>query len=171
MKESTKESIKEHLEGLAAILFIIVAAVCATLWITYTVYPKDTNLTMHHSETLIDHDQRLIKIESQSWELKILNDRIDYLRKDLHESLEDLENRKASRLYNLEVTVCLFDEKANEVRKRKIVMNNIIALNPSVERTATVVDTWLGFWRSVEIPGILDSQEEYACDLKILSIK
>lgn len=100
-----------------------------------------------------------------------MNDRIDYLRKDLHDSLEDLEKRKASRLYNLEITICLFDEKADEVHKRKVVMNNVIALNPSVERTATIVDTGLGFGRSVEIPTIMESEEEYACWLKILSIK
>lgn len=164
MKESTKDN-----GSIVAWLIVWIIAIIAV--VIYMWSDQHDNLTLHHSETLIDHDQRLINIESQSWELKVLNDRIDYLRQDLHQSIEDLENSKASRLYNLEITICLFDEKANEVRKRKVVMNNIIALNPSVERTATVVYTGLGLGRSVEIPTIMDSAEEYACDLKILSIK
>jgi len=164
MKESTKENV-----SIVAWLIVWIIAIIAV--VIYMWSDQHDSLTLHHSETLIDHDQRLIKIESQSWELKVLNDRIDYLRQDLHQSIEDLENSKASRLYNLEITICLFDEKANEVRKRKVVMNNIIALNPSVERTATVVYTGLGLGRSVEIPTIMDSAEEYACWLKILSVK
>jgi hypothetical protein len=53
--------------------------------------------------------------------------------------------------------------------KRKVVMNDIVAINPSVERTATVIDTWFVYGWSIEIPTI--TEKEYACDLKVLSIK
>jgi hypothetical protein len=50
-------------------------------------------------------------------------------------------------------------------------MKNVVGINPSVERTAIVVETWLWYGSSVEIPTIMDDEEEYACGLEVISVK
>jgi hypothetical protein len=52
-----------------------------------------------------------------------------------------MELKKNGRIYNLEITICKLNEEKNDMVKRKVVMNDIVAINPSVERTATVIDT------------------------------
>lgn len=120
--------------------------------------------TLHHSETLINHDQRLIEIESHSGDLDNLESKLGLLQ----DRVSEMKLESSARLYNLEITICLLDKENDEIHKRKVTMNNILAINPSVDRTAVVVD--VGIWM-VEIPTIMDSAEEYACGLKILSVK
>jgi hypothetical protein len=50
-------------------------------------------------------------------------------------------------------------------------MKNVVGINPSVERTATTVDTWLWYGSSVEIPTIMDDEDEYACGLEVISVR
>ena len=171
MKQSTKDILSNIVSSILMIYFVLASLMAVLLYVERLVSP-DTKLIRNHSDTLIDHDQRLLSLEAWSWDTDEINDSIDSLRKELHDSIKDVEKNSNAKIYNIEVTVCLFDEEANEVHKRKVIMNDIIAINPSVERTATVVDTglWYGL-AQVEIPTISDSEDEYACWLKILSIK
>lgn len=140
------------------------------VWMLLYISNKDTNLTMLHSDTLIKHDQSIKEIESKLDWLKNINERVDFIRDETYKSLEEMELKKNGRIYNLEITICKLNEEKNEMVKRKVVMNDIVAINPSVERTATVVDVWFTYYESsIEIPTI--TEEEYACELKVLSIK
>lgn len=92
--------------------------------------------TLHHSETLINHDQRLIEIESHSGDLDNLESKLGLLQ----DRVSEMKLESSARLYNLEITICLLDKENDEIHKRKVTMNNILAINPSVDRTAVVVD-------------------------------
>lgn len=139
------------------------------IWMLLYIANKDTNLTMLHSDTLIKHDQSIKEIESKLDWLKNINERVDFIRDETYKSLDEIELKKNGRIYNLEITICKLNEEKNEIIKRKVVMNDVVAINPSVERTATVVDAWFAYGSSIEIPTI--TEKEYACDLKVLSIK
>ena len=86
-------------------------------------------------------------------------------------TLDNIELSKYAKIYDLEITICKIDKEHDEINKRTITMKNVVGINPSVARTATVVDTGLWYGSSVEIPTITDDEEEYACDLKVLSVR
>lgn len=86
-------------------------------------------------------------------------------------TLDNIELSKHAKIYDLEITICKMDKDNNEIDKRTVTMKNVVGINPSIERTATVVDTGLWYDSSVEIPTITDDEEEYACDLKVLSVR
>lgn len=136
-------------------------------------YNREDSLTLHHSSTLIDHNQRLIAIEYHSWDTDKLDKRIDLVRDELRKEISSLEQTKVAKIYNLEITICRTDKIDNVIEKRKIRMDNVVAINPSVEHTATLIDTWLGDGRTIQIPDyqLMMDTDTYACDLKILSVK
>lgn len=138
-----------------------------------TFWEQDTKLTIRHSEVLINHDQRLIAIEYHSWDTAKLDKRIDLVRDELRKEISSLEQTKVAKIYNLEITICRTDKIDNVIEKRKIRMDNVVAINPSVEHTATLIDTWLGDGRTIQIPDyqLMMDTDTYACDLKILSVK
>lgn len=102
------------------------------------------------------------EVNSLSGKMLEIREHIDYVQ-------QEVSRKSNARIYSLEITICLLDEEADEIYKRKVRMDNIIALNPSV--SALYVDTWLGYGEEIEIPTIYDKERQYACWIKILSIR
>lgn len=158
-----KKTTADLIELIWVIIFIVVLTVSVTFFMN-----RDDKLIVRHSETLIDHNQRLLEIESHSGDLVKKTDNLESKLSLVQDRVSDMKLKSQSRLYNLEITICLLDKENDEIHKRKVTMNNILAINPSVDRTAVVVDVGIG---TVEIPTIMDSAEEYACGLKVLSVR
>jgi len=123
-----------------------------------------------------DHVTRDIEknLASLSGEVSDTNDRIDHLRNDMHQALDNIRTTQHAKIYNLEITICRTDKIDNVIEKRKIQMNNIVAINPSLSiPSSSYLDTWLGYGNEIEIPdhGLMNDADTYTCWLKILSIK
>jgi hypothetical protein len=63
------------------------------------------------------------------------------LRESIRTELDNIELSKYAKIYDLNITICKMDEIANVIAKRTVRMKNVVGINPSVERTATTVDT------------------------------
>ncbi len=89
-------------------------------------------------------------------------------------TLDKIELSRYAKIYDLEITICKmehYQDHISDIKKRTVIMKNVVGINPLVERTATTVDTGLWYGSSVEIPTIMDDEDEYACDLKVLSVR
>lgn len=125
---------------------------------------------MHHSEILTNHNQRLNSLEAQSGSID-LDANNEMLRDGFQYKLDQMEKSAVAKIYTIEITICKMNAVRNELQKRTVIMKNLLAFNPSVTNTAIVVDTGLSYGSNVEIPTIMDDEEEYACDLKVLSVR
>lgn len=126
-----------------------------------------------------DHVTRDIEknLSTLSGEVDDINDRIDHLRNDMHQALDNLkasQNAQHAKIYNLEITICRTDKLDNVIEKRKIRMDNIVAINPSLSiPSSPYIDTWLWYGTEIEIPDhwLMNDADTYTCWIKILSIK
>lgn len=57
---------------------------------------------------------------------------MDSLRNDFHKQLQSFEMVNIARLYTLEITICKTDTVRNTIQKRKVLMENILAVNPKL---------------------------------------
>jgi hypothetical protein len=55
-------------------------------------------------------------------------------------TLDNIELSKYAKIYDLDITICKMDTEADEIKKRHVTMKNVVGINPSVERTAIVVE-------------------------------
>ena len=169
MKHTKKED-----GGILAIISWTVTLILLLVWIflTWNLYSwKVTRLEEENSRQW-DYYRDIVKtIENATGSI---SDEIATLRAEtiwVRNTLDNVETAKAAKIYDLEITICKIDKENNEIDKLTVIMKNMIAINPSVERTALVVDTGLWYGSSVEIPTIMDDEEEYACWLNILSVR
>lgn len=124
-------------------LFILPLIILALLFINMRINNILELLAGYASDQVTHELQQDVK--SLSGDITEVNDRIDYLRKDLHDSIQNIRSESASHIYDLEITICRLDKEHDEIHKRKVIMNNIIAINPTVERTAVMVETGLQY--------------------------
>lgn len=130
------------------------------------------DLGKSNSHTLVNYNQRLNELEISS-NTGMLADQYDKFRYDTRVEMKEMEAKSVARIYSVKITICKKDDTKNEITKRYIQMDNLLAINPSVERTATTIDTWLDYHSNVEIPDkeLQSNEDSYACDLKVLSVR
>lgn len=82
-----------------------------------------------------------------------------------------------THIYDLDITICKMNDTTNTIDKRHVTMNKIVGVNPSVDHTAILLDTGIGMLpiptmdETEGYPPVKEDGEEYACDLKVLSVK
>jgi hypothetical protein len=59
----------------------------------------------------------------------------------MNHQINNIELSKYAKIYDLDITICKMDKEADEIKKRTVTMKNVVGINPSVERTAIVVET------------------------------
>lgn len=96
---------------------------------------------------------------------------------DVIAQINSLKEMQPTHVYDLDITICKMNDTTNTIDKRHVTMNKIVGVNPSVDRTAILLDTGIGMLpiptmdETDGYPPIKEDGEEYACDLKILSLK
>lgn len=148
---------------------IVIAAITVT-----NISHLDSKLNKNYADTLSSHNQRLLDLESHSWDIDEVHDRMDSLRNDFHKQLQSFEMVNIARLYTLEITICKTDTVRNTIQKRKVLMENILAVNPKLWTAGDAyVDVWFWYERRMDIPDshLYLDPEMYTCGLKILSVK
>jgi len=167
-KEAPKLAELETAIGWLAVAFIIVSILFA--FFTYTNW-KSADTTNTKIESMS------VDVASLNWDMLAVKHTskengiaIDRVNKDVYDKIHEIQVAKSAKIYNLDVTICKENLITNSIDKRIVRMDNIVAINPSVQRTATIVDTWIDY-NGVEIPGIMNDERSYACDLHIISVK
>lgn len=152
-------------------------------WVAFTaiwLFVLSTFLSVHtvksHAGWKLEYLERVTDtqrddIMSLSWRLYDMEDNDSEMRKYLRTELDNIEYSKYAKIYDLSITICKIDKDAEQIKKRHVTMKNVVGINPSVERTATTVYTWLWYGSSVEIPTIMDDEDEYACGLEVISVR
>ena len=172
MKHTKKED-----GGILAIISWTVTLILLLVWIflTWNLYSWKVTRIEEENNRQWDYYRDIIKtIENSTGSI---SDEIATLRAEtlwVRNTLDNIETVKAAKIYDLEITICKmvhYTDILVDVEKRKVHMKDVVGINPSVERTATVVDTGLWYGSSVEIPTIMDDEEEYACGLSIISVR
>jgi len=118
---------------------------------------------------------------NMSWSISKIKDEIDNVWLDTNqiertiESIRDsvkTNDKTASRVYDIEITMCLSNTETDTIEKKFIRMNNIIAVNPNINWSALYVNTWLSYWDQVLIPWWFENDDGwYSCNIKIISIR
>ena len=96
---------------------------------------------------------------------------------DVISQINALKEMQPTHIYDLDITICKMNDTTNTIDKRHVTMNKIVGVNPSVDRTAILLDTGIGMLpiptmdETEGYPPVKEDGEEYACDLKVLSIK
>jgi len=154
---------------------LILLGIFAIFFAVHTI-AGDNSSKVEYLESVTDTQRD--DIMSLSWEVDaVRNSFNDYVAQQkstinyIDTSLDNIELSKYAKIYDLDITICKMDTEADEIKKRHVTMKNVVGINPSVERTATTVDTWLWYGSSVEIPTIMDDEDEYACGLEVISVK
>lgn len=156
----------------ALLVFLVISS---SMWAVVYINDVISPSTMHHSEILTDYNQRLIKLEEHSDVIEqSVDDKYKILRESVKTELDNLELSKYAKIYDLDITICKaehYQDHISDIKKRTVRMKNVVGINPSVERTAIVIETWLWYGSSVEIPTIMDDPDEYACGLEVISVR
>ncbi len=152
--------------------FVVVVLLLLVIFLNWNLYSWKIDRLEKENNRQWDYYRDIMKtIESATGSI---DDEIATLRAEtlwVRNTLDNVETAKAARIYDLDITICRIDSEAEEIRKRKVHMKGVVGINPSVERTATTVDTGLWHSSSVEIPTIMEDEEEYACWLTIISVR
>lgn len=112
-------------------------------------------------------------LKESSERFEVTSDRL----MEINTKVDEMKVQKEARLYKLEVTICRFNDTKNTIDKENIIMNDIIAINPSISYDESHINTniWnvLIHWFEVDdwIHYRDHMSDPYACDLKVLSIK
>lgn len=60
---------------------------------------------------------------------------------EINTKVDEMKVQKEARLYKLEVTICKFNDTKNIIDKETIIMNDIIAINPSIAYDESHINT------------------------------
>jgi hypothetical protein len=172
MAINTKQVEETKVMAWAAIWIVLIGiAVSVVFWHETTTgiesLSRENNRQWEYCRTLSGAIDWLATNES-------VDDKYKILRENVRTELDNLELSKYAKIYDLDITICKaehYQDHISDIKKRTVRMKNVVGINPSVERTAIVVETWLWYGSSVEIPTIMDDEEEYACGLEVISVK